>query len=391
MSIAPARYDRLFPSLAPLEDGDGILVQADDLARSSRGGSEACGAAGWPFFAQFVAHDVSCERLIADQPPRADLGCVYGGGPAGSPFLYQRDDPAKLLIGTNDLGEQADLPRNGEGIALIAEPRNDGHLFLSQLHLTMLRVHNAFVDRFRADGIDERLLFEAAADATRWHYQWVILNDFLPAAAGAELVNEVLADGPQLFLRDSAPYIPVEFWDGAFRYSAGQIRAAYIANHGSGELAIGDLVGGRPVPGSHVVDWTLMFDTPGAPRAQRARRIDGTVLEPERGDGSDLPAGEEVARAAGERPLSADELGLADDGWPRRTPLRLYFMLESAARARGERLGPVGGRIVTEVLLGLLDADPGSYRCGDPAWRPMLGSRRGFGIADLLAFSASAA
>ncbi len=97
-----------------------------------------------------------------------------------------------------------------------------------------------------------------------------------------------------------------------------------------------------------------------------------------------------MARAAGERPLSADELGLADDGWPSRTPLPLYFMLESAARADGDRLGPVGGRIVTEVLLGLLDADPGSYRCADPGWRPVLGTRSRFGLADLLGFSASA-
>jgi hypothetical protein len=31
------------------------------------------------------------------------------------------------------------------------------------------------------------------------------------------------------------------------------------------------------------------------------------------------------------------------------------MMLESAARGGGERLGPVGGRIVAEVLIGLTD------------------------------------
>ena len=30
-------------------------------------------------------------------------------------------------------------------------------------------------------------------------------------------------------------------------------------------------------------------------------------------------------------------------------------------KARGERLGPVGGRIVAEVLVGLLEGDPQSY------------------------------
>ena len=421
MSIARATHDRLFPALAPIDADDGDLVCLDQAPRPPSVGdpdsdTEACGAAGWPFFAEFIAHDITCERASGDELPRANLDCVYGAGPAGSPFLYQRDDPAKLLIGTNDLGEPADLPRNDEGTALIADPRNDAHLFVSQLHLAMLRVHNAFVGRLRADGMDEHRLIEAAARATRWHYQWVIVNEFLPAAAGPELVEDVISEGPRLFLRDSAPYLPVEFSDGAFRYRDGQIRETYTANGDSGELASVDLIGFRRVPASRAVDWTLMFDSRGAARAQRARRIDGTlaampmrlpggtngggarsrrlnplaVLEAERSEAIGLPPGEEVARAAGERPLSADELGLADDGWPSRTPLPLYFMLESAARADGDRLGPVGGRIVTEVLLGLLDADPGSYRCADPRWRPVLGTRSVFGLADLLGFSASA-
>ena len=58
-------------------------------------------------------------------------------------------------------------------------------------------------------------------------------------------------------------------------------------------------------------------------------------------------------------------------------------------RENGERLGPVGGRIVAEVLLGILDADPGSYRSVDPGWRPTLPSQGTFGIIDLLAFAAS--
>jgi hypothetical protein len=55
-------------------------------------------------------------------------------------------------------------------------------------------------------------------------------------------------------------------------------------------------------------------------------------------------------------------------------------------RTGGEHLGPVGGRIVAEVLLGLLDADPGSYRQMEPAWHPELPSARPrrFTMSDLL-------
>jgi hypothetical protein len=36
----------------------------------------------------------------------------------------------------------------------------------------------------------------------------------------------------------------------------------------------------------------------------------------------------------------------------------------------GDRLGPVGSRIVGEVLIGLLDLDPGSVRHAPESWTP---------------------
>jgi hypothetical protein len=49
-------------------------------------------------------------------------------------------------------------------------------------------------------------------------------------------------------------------------------------------------------------------------------------------------------------------------------------------------LGPVGGRIVGEVLVGIIDADPESFRSVDPDWTPTLPARRtgAFGLADIL-------
>ena len=54
-------------------------------------------------------------------------------------------------------------------------------------------------------------------------------------------------------------------------------------------------------------------------------------------------------------------------------------------RSGGERLGPVGGRIVAEVLIGILDADPACYRSVQPNWRPPLPSRGpDYELTDLL-------
>jgi hypothetical protein len=381
-------------------------------------------AAGWPFFGQFVAHDITADRsALASatnagavrnfRTPRANLECVYAAGAVGSPYLYRQADPAKLLIGVNDCGERADLPRNAEGIALIGDPRNDVHLFVSQLHLALLRLHNGLVDRLREEGADEADVFNEAARETRWHYQWILLNEYLPATAGAEMVDDVLSAGPRFFRPGQEVSIPFEFADGAFRYGHGQVRATYRINESSGERSIfPDLVGLRPVPAERRIDWRLLFDLPGAAAAQRARRIDGTLVSAlirlphqltgdvdvdayrslaardlERGEALGLPSGEAVARAMGEEPLSADELGLDGSGWSGETPLWLYFMLESAARADGDRLGPVGGRMLVEVLLGLLDADPGSYRSLEPDWRPTLSRNGDLAIGDLLAFA----
>jgi hypothetical protein len=105
-------------------------------------GDTAHGAAGWPFFGQFIAHDITADRsplgkradpsLIRNfRTPRANLECVYDAG-SGTPFLYDRDDSARFLYGINDRGAPDDLPRNSQGIALVGDPRNDVHLFVSQ-------------------------------------------------------------------------------------------------------------------------------------------------------------------------------------------------------------------------------------------------------------------
>jgi hypothetical protein len=57
-------------------------------------------------------------------------------------------------------------------------------------------------------------------------------------------------------------------------------------------------------------------------------------------------------------------------------------------RRRRLHLGPVGGRIVAEVLIGLLQTDPGSYLATRPRWRPTLpANSETFRITDFLTFA----
>jgi hypothetical protein len=59
------------------------------------------------------------------------------------------------------------------------------------------------------------------------------------------------------------------------------------------------------------------------------------------------------------------------------TPLWYYVLKEAEIMAGGQRLGPVGGRIVGEVIIGLLQLDRKSFLSVDPQWRPTVPTRSG--------------
>jgi hypothetical protein len=93
----------------------------------------------------------------------------------------------------------------------------------------------------------------------------------------------------------------------------------------------------------------------------------------------------------GETPLDNATLGLTDSGWDDEAPLWFYILKESErAPTNGRRLGPVGGRIVAEVMLGLLDKDPTSYVNHTVPWKPLkpIAPAAGkFGMHDLIKFA----
>ncbi len=86
-----------------------------------------------------------------------------------------------------------------------------------------------------------------------------------------------------------------------------------------------------------------------------------------------------------------DELADFELGFERDTPLFYYVLKEAELVEYGLRLGPVGGRIVGEVILGLLELDPASYLSVDRRWRPTLANRDGdFRMVDFLTGLAAA-
>jgi hypothetical protein len=428
-SLAGGRYVRLFPELAALAIEPEMLRaigRAGGLSDATNGGSRDARtiAAGRPVFGQYLAHDLTADRspvthhddaelLTNVRSARLDLEHLYGEGPVGNPYLYSRHDPARLLLGRNGPGQDDDLPRNPEGIALAGDPRQDVHVLISQMHVAMIRAHNRLVDRLREDGIPDADLFDEARRVLTWHYQYVMLHDYLPETIGEERAARLLKRKPRCFSPEGAVPIPLEFADAAYRFGHSQMRDRYQLQPGGPAVKLmPDLIGLRPTSADRVVHWPLLLDAPGQPPAQRARAIDGCLpdslihlpldvtgtLDDDdqaslafrdllRGTATGLPSGEAVARHVAEVPLALEEIGLAALGWPGETPLWYYIVREAAVREDGERLGPVGSLIVGQVLLGVVDGDPSSQRSADPDWRPSLPSREPgrFTLTDLLA------
>jgi len=409
-AFTPGTYARMFPELPSFEADEAFLHALGRAGGLCDGGdlddpAESLGetAAGWPVFGQFAAHDITADRsalrshadgaaLQNARSPQLNLECLYGDGPVGHPFLYQRNDPAKFVLGPDG----TDLQRNAEGIAVIGDPRNDSHTLVAQMHLAMLKIHNSFVDEARRRQVANDRVFEEAARQLRWHYQWCVLHEFLPALVGEALAGEVLHEGPQWFRPADGAFIPLEFADAAYRYGHCQIRHRYLLNRETKPVAVfPDLLGFQKIPRERAVDWSLFFDAPGRRTAQRSKKIDGKLVQSliqlpvaitgeceidayhslavrdlQRGQGVGLPSGEAVARHLGAALLTPQQIGVASTGWRAETPLWFYILREAAACTGGQHLGPVGGRIVAEVLTGLIDRDKESFRQVSPEWRP---------------------
>ena len=104
-----------------------------------------------------------------------------------------------------------------------------------------------------------------------------------------------------------------------------------------------------------------------------------------------MHSGQSIAGAMGTTPLSKQDLKeLKPYGFDTSTPLWYYALKEAELLAQGLHLGPIAGRIVAEVLIGLLQADPNSYLNANPSWQPTLQNPGpGFRMTDFLAYAGS--
>jgi Animal haem peroxidase len=402
--------------------------------------------AGTTFLGQFLDHDMtfdltsvlgvptSPEATVNNRTPALDLDSVYGRGPAASPTLYQADR-IKLRIESGGLFE--DLPRNSDGTAIIADPRNDENTMIAGIHAAMILFHNRVVDQLRSQGVAESQLFTQARRLVTWHYQWIIVHQFLVEVIGADVVNDILRNGRRWYRPEPGPaFIPVEFQGAAYRFGHSMVRPSYrlnLAGNPDGTPFIGfifdpvgdfeadpsDLRGGvrsrrRFVGWQTFFDFGPQFTDPNSttPAIKRNKRIDTKISTPlfrlplgaiATGDPPtalaqrnllrqltwSIPAGQRIAQVIGAPMLLIQELAGYGVALENQTPLWYYVLAEAERLMDGLRLGPVGGRIVGEVFIGVMQLDPNAYLAAAPGWRPTLPTQTpgDFRMTDLLRFA----
>ena len=451
--------------------------------------------AGYTYFGQFIDHDITFDPmsiqmkqtdpdgLVDFRTPALDLDNLYGRGPSDQPYMYE---PAgrKFLLGdrflTGNQPEQnltRDLPRFHER-ALIGDKRNDENVIVSQLQGLFLRFHNHIADLHPTQS------FEQIQKCVQWHYQWLVIFDFLPRIVGRPMVEAILPhlksgkpihdDKPRLnfFHWKEKPFMPVEFSVAAYRFGHSMVRPVYRLSGKNldsqtqiqgldhrkmvfAPVENDGLNGFREFPSTWGIDWNLYFETPthklspsakGPTRVQPAYKIDSSLVSPLgflpefsvkgtntpvdipgsipprkeinmlalrnliRSSRLGLPSGQDVARQMGHTPIRDPELlvGKANtDGLPNgkepnqsitnvspsfagKAPLWFYILAEAqnewvkavkklptdeAKNNTHTHLGPVGGRIVAEVLIGLLWGDGDSFLSSNSNFIPDFGNK----------------
>jgi hypothetical protein len=425
--------------------------------------------AGVTFFGQFLDHDITLalkapiheptepRRTTNFRSAELDLDSLYGDGPDKSPELYDTSSGdikfrVEAIPGSEQVSRKGavrfDLPRDGNNNAIIGDFRNDEHIILSQFHLAMLRFHNAVVDHLRKDPAQAnrspKEIFTEAHRQVRWHYQWIIVNEFLPITIGQDRVNEIMRQGSRFYnvtdrsrnsefrSRQQDPLIPVEFAVAAYRFGHSQVRPSYRMNFGAApgneffafifddsadpnDPDPNDMRGGKRAA-RRFVDWQTFFDFSDG-NVRNNKKIDTKLSTPlmllpgSRGPAPGLPddkvqslpsrnimrhvnfgipSGQAIARVMGVRVLTPEQLSeLTPFSMEKNTPLWLYILKEAEVLEQGLRLGPVGSRIVGEVFIGLLKVDKDSYLSVNRNWKPTLPSAKSgdFEITDLLTFA----
>lgn len=358
-----------------------------------------------------------------------DLDSVFGFGPEhdldNGGVLYRPD--YKLKTGPDTGNSAWDLARDARGVALIGDPRNDENVILAQLHASFVHAYNRMYDEETGTRTERYI---AARLRLMQTYQFIVLNDYVARFVPPEVLQDVTAKKAPVYAAmmarepRSQALIPIEFAVAVFRFGHSQVRPGYRMNRGpasgAGTFPVPppppdpsqpppvtpppppeSLNGGRPVPENLAFNHALFFSdaTPRPAEVNVARKIDTRLARPlfflrfpgiPKADEGTEPDGNQqlakrnllrgrqmrlvdaqrAAHLAGVAVLTPEQIDLANPQLRSSTPLWFYTLRE-AEIGGGERLGPLGGRLMAETFVGILNHAQSSFvRLQQPGWTP---------------------
>ena len=365
---------------------------------------------------------------------RPDLYVQNGDGSVGPKLKIGsggvHEDVPRVANGDGTYSALLGDPRNDENL-MIAGLHCAHILFYNRVLDELLQLDLSAFPTARNGRSTPYDQFLQARQVTQWHYQWLLVNEHLPQIAGQAVVNDVLANGNRFYNPPTGDgFMPIEFGAAAYRFGHSMVRPSYRANFSSGTGDSGsptkdpffalvfdssmpasqfsappsvdrdDLLGGFPAARRYI-GWQTFFDL-GDGQVKNNKKIDTTISSvlftlplpaiaphtqtsptvlPQRNLLRQLtwslPSGQAVATSMGVSPVTGSYLSDIKGVYKpfgTSTPLWYYLLAEAKAMTDGVTLGPVGGRIVTETLIGLLRADPSSYLAANPRFTPFLGT-----------------
>lgn len=292
--------------------------------------------AGYTYLGQLVVHDITqFSSFTAGGPgkqkgqnlrtPALELDSIYGGGPGASAVLYEpelgRRDRARCFFRMGAVrvekscphiqiedGAPNDLPRlqedslglykgnssyqkrkNRSSDPIIADPRNDDHLIISQLQTLFMKLHNSVVSILKTN--HEFGSIEAFTFAHKFVvqcYRDVVLHDLLKRLLPEEFYDDLCAVTPRyLCLPEGSPIardtelLSLEFVMAGARVGHSMVRNNYSVNRCKDGERLIDLFGQsgaamiKPLSSDWVIDWSHFFGE----SAQFSRKIAPFVSE----------------------------------------------------------------------------------------------------------------
>lgn len=367
--------------------------------------------------------DETEKNIMNQRTPVLDLDSVYKNAPR------QEADNRLLLVGTvQAVGNRPpgkddfnDLPRADGGKARIGDERNDENLVVAQLHVAFLRTHNEIIKQNPTFTFDE-----AKAELQR-HYQWLILQDFLPRIVLPEVLENIRSYGRRFYKDSGNLFMPLEFSVAAYRFGHSMVRNTYNFNLNFPQATLELLFTFTHLSGgidsrlveNWIIEWENFVENSKGEAEQFTRSINTRLVDflfelkeqgnPQpgifqllasrnlvRGYILHLPTGQAVANLIGANVLSPAEIlnqAASDDeriaveegNFHVKTPLWYYILAEAVHSSKGNKLGEVGSTIVAETILALVEGTPGSISEPESEWTPTLGSdQENFSLRDLL-------